>query len=151
MRKIMLAVVVMVIMVSPFCWGQARAEEKLRYAISFKEAVSQALPIAVALEKGFWQKQGLDVEYVPFRAGSKMLRAMAAGHIDLGTDNAPGIIQGITRGVPIIMVAATQTGSDWAIWVKPGGPLKRPADLKGKKLGISRRGGTSDAMSRMAL
>ncbi|MEE8450173.1 MAG: hypothetical protein V3S39_11125, partial [Thermodesulfobacteriota bacterium] len=85
MRKIMLAVVVMVIMLSPFCWGQAWAAEKLKYSVSFREGVSQTLPVQTAIEQGFWKKLGLDVEFVSFRSGSEMLRAVAAGHLYIGT------------------------------------------------------------------
>ncbi|MEE8448739.1 MAG: ABC transporter substrate-binding protein [Thermodesulfobacteriota bacterium] len=139
------------VLVSPFCWGQVWAAEKLNYATAFKAAVSQQLPVEIALEKGLWRKQGLNVEHIPFRAGSRMGRAMAAGKIDIGTGNSPSIIQQITRGVPVIMIAATQEWSDWSIWVLPGGPVKRPADLKGRKMGISRIGGTSHAMARVAV
>lgn len=148
MRKIFLTVMVMAVLVSLFGWGGAQAAEKLKYSVSFREGVSQALPVATALEQGFWKQEGLDIEYVPFKSGSQMLRAMAAGHIKIGTDNAPGIIRGASRGVPIMMVALTQTGSDWAIWVSPGGPIRKPEDLRGKKIGMSRRGGTSDAYAR---
>lgn len=151
MRKIMLAVVVMVILVSPFCWEQARAAEKVKYFISFREAVSQTLPAATALEQGFWQKQGLDVELVLFRSGGKTLRAVAAGHIYIGTVDASGVVRGASRGVPIKMVAITQEGSDWAIWVLPGGPVRKTEDLKGKKIGMSRRGGSSHAYARMTV
>ena len=151
MRKIMLAVVVMVIMVSPFCWEQVRGAEKLKYSVSFREGVSQTMPVQTAIEQGFWKKLGLDVEFISFRSGSEMLRAVAAGHLYMGTDSAPGVIRAISRGVPMIMVGATQEGSSWAIWVLSGGTVRKPEDLKGKKIGMSRRGGTSDAYARMAV
>ncbi len=143
--------VLIAILASQFCWEQARAAEKLKYAVSFKEGVSQSLPVGIALEQGLWKKQGLEVEYIPFKGGSKMFQAMAGGHIDIATDSSPHLIQGASRGVPVIMVAAVQTGSHWSIWVLPGGAVKRPEDLKGKKLGISRRGGTSHAFAQVAI
>ncbi|MEE8449410.1 MAG: ABC transporter substrate-binding protein [Thermodesulfobacteriota bacterium] len=151
MGRVTLALLVMAILISPVYWEQARGAEKLKYSVSFREGVSQALPVATALEQGFWKQEGLDIEYVPFKSGSQMLRAMASGHIKIGTDNAPGVIRGASRGVPIIMVSIIQTGSDWAIWVLPGGPIRKPEDLKGKKIGMSRRGGTSDAYARMTV
>ncbi|MEE8450211.1 MAG: ABC transporter substrate-binding protein [Thermodesulfobacteriota bacterium] len=137
--------VMMVILISQFCWAQ----EKLKFADSSRGSMGQALPIATALDKGFWWKQGLEVEHVSFRSGSQMGQAMAGGHIKIATGTSLTTIQQIARGLQVLMVASVRAGSDWGIWVSPNGPLKKPADLKGKKMGISRLGGTSHAIVKM--
>lgn len=55
--------------------GSSLAGDKISFGVL---PVMQALPLFVAQEKGFFQKEGLEVELIPFRSGLEKDAAMAA-------------------------------------------------------------------------
>ncbi len=123
--------------------------EKLQLGSSIRLYPAFYLPILAAEERGFFKKNGLEVEWVPFRGGTTLARAMAAGAINIGLSTASSDIVAISRGVPIQIVAQLFRGSkDWFIWVRRDSPLKKPQDLKGAKVGVTRLGGASYGYAR---
>src|SRR3972149_5752733 len=81
------------------------AAEKVKFATHFKANPHYWLPVAAALDKGFWKEEGLEVEWVSFDAAAAMNRAVAAGAIDMGTDGLTGHVRAVSAGVPQVMVA----------------------------------------------
>jgi len=45
--------------------------------------------IDLGIEKGFFQKQGLDIELLTLAGGAKIAQAMVAGSIDIGFGSGP--------------------------------------------------------------
>lgn len=125
------------------------ALEKLKFATSLKKAVHQGLLILAAEEKGFWRKNGLDTEWVPFRGGAAMVRAIAARSINIGLSSAGTEIRSATRGVPVIIIANMKTPNNFFIWVRADSRIRKPKDLRGAKIGITRFGGVADAYGRV--
>lgn len=128
--------------------NQSWALEKVKVGSAIKFTPAYYLPIFAAEEKGFWQKNGLEAEWVPFRNSVAMASAVVAGSLWAGMDTATGQIQAIARGVPTILVADLQRTEGVALYVLPNSPIKKPSDLKGKKIGITRLGSTDHAYAR---
>ncbi len=117
------------------------AEEKLKFATVLKTHPFHALPALAVQEKGFWKEEGLNVEWVSFRAPAAFYRATAAGAIDMGMGSALSTIHGVIRGVPIIIIAAMARQNHFYAWVAKDSPIKEGKDLKGAKIGVIRKGG----------
>jgi NitT/TauT family transport system substrate-binding protein len=109
------------------------------------------LPLIVAEEKGLWKEKGVNVEWLSFKGSSAMYRAMAAKSVDMSISMGASAIQAASRGVRVVIVADLGAQLDFEVWVKGDGPIKKPADLKGDKIGIGRRGGSSFALARFIL
>src|SRR5262245_61500653 len=116
----------------------AGAAEKLRVGKAVPEAFS-FVPLDIGMKKGFFAKNGLDVESIAFAGDAKMQQAMAADSIDIALGSGPAMAF-IVKGAPIKGVAA-MAGPPLllAIVVRPDGP-KTAADLKGKKVSVSTAG-----------
>src|SRR5258708_12140732 len=59
----------------------ARARSAVKIGTAVLGDYSMAGPIIVALEKGFFRDEGLATEFVPFRGGPDLLKAVMAGRI----------------------------------------------------------------------
>ncbi len=67
--------------------------------------VLQALPLYVAQDKGFYGREGLDVELIPFNTAAEKDIALAAGSIDgyFGDLLTPIVLRGNGRDVFIVV------------------------------------------------
>lgn len=128
------------------------AAEKLQFGTPIKLSPSNYLPILAAEERGFWRQNGLEVEWVVTGSTISLHHAISAGALKVGMEMATGIIAGIGRGVPLIMVASVQNSQSAALWVRADSPVKEPKDLKkGARVGVTSLGGTIHAYGRMLL
>jgi NitT/TauT family transport system substrate-binding protein len=110
-------------------------------------AYSLAAPVMVAAEKGFFKEQGVDAEFVPFRGGPDLAKAVMAGEVLIGLTGSTDILVFREAGMPIKVVAAHGTGNDFVLVGAPEGP---PAgELKGASIGVTRAGATTWVFARM--
>jgi ABC-type nitrate/sulfonate/bicarbonate transport system substrate-binding protein len=116
----------------------ARAAENVRVGKAVAEAFS-FVPVDIGMRKGFFQQQGLAVEYTAFAGDARMQQGMASDSIDIGIGSGPAMAF-IVKGAPIKAVAA-MAGPPLllAIIVRPDGP-RTVAELKGKKISVSTAG-----------
>src|SRR5712672_3014681 len=114
------------------------AAEKLRVGKAVPEAFS-FVPLDIGMRKGFFAKNGLDIESIAFAGDARMQQAMASDSLDIALGSGPAMAF-IIKGSPIKGVAA-MAGPPLllAIVVRPDGP-KSVADLKGKKISVSTAG-----------
>ncbi|MEX0276452.1 MAG: ABC transporter substrate-binding protein [Ruegeria sp.] len=94
-------------------------------------------PIIVAQENGYFAEQGLDVEIVPPADPSAPPRLVAAGQADLAVSYQPQLHLQIHEGLPLKRVGTLVATPLNCLLVLKDGPIKSPADLKGKKIGFS--------------
>ena len=87
--------------------------------------------------------QGKDyvLETNPFRGGDIRIKAFQAGQIDAVISTGTGAITAATKGVPLIIVAALSQ-EDNTVFSSPyvvldDSPIRTPADLKGKTIGLN--------------
>jgi NitT/TauT family transport system substrate-binding protein len=116
----------------------AQAAETLRVAKAVPEAFSFT-PLDIGMRKGFFQKNGLEIQESAFAGDAKLQQAMASNSIDIGIGSGPALAF-IVKGAPVKGVA-DMAGPPLllAIVVRPDGP-KTVADLKGKKISVSTAG-----------
>jgi NitT/TauT family transport system substrate-binding protein len=116
----------------------ANAVEKLRVGKAVPEAFS-FVPLDIGMRKGFFAKNGLEIESIAFAGDARMQQAMASDSLDIALGSGPAMAF-IVKGAPVKAVAA-MAGPPLllAIVVRPDGP-KTVADLKGKKISVSTAG-----------
>ncbi|MEM8651041.1 MAG: ABC transporter substrate-binding protein [Pseudomonadota bacterium] len=94
-------------------------------------------PIIIAQEKGYFADAGLEVEIIPPADPSAPPRLVAAGKGDLAVSYQPQLHLQIHEGLPLKRVGTLVATPLNCLLVLQDGPIKSPADLKGKKIGFS--------------
>jgi NitT/TauT family transport system substrate-binding protein len=121
------------------------AADKVR--ISVTNPNMSFLPSGVALKKGFFKDEGLDVEIIRMNVPN-IITALVTG--DIGYTLLFGsVVRGALRGMPMRALASLLDGSTHALVAKP--EYKSGKDLKGKTVGIGNFGGTDEVAGRMML
>ena len=96
-------------------------------------------PYAIALEKGFFKKHGVDITGIIAGAGGgSSVRAAIASELGFGDVTAAPVIAAAAQGQDVKIISMTSRSlADLVVVVLPNSPLKTAADMKGKKFGIS--------------
>jgi NitT/TauT family transport system substrate-binding protein len=114
----------------------AQALEKLVVRFTWKLKGEYA-PLYVALDKGYFKAEGLDVQLAEGNGAQNVLRAVAAGNEKFGYGPAVAAAQAVSQGLPVKVAALYQTSAPMGVIAFPDTPLKEPKDLEGKRLAIS--------------
>jgi NitT/TauT family transport system substrate-binding protein len=114
----------------------AFAQEKLTVRFTWKLKGEYA-PLYVALDKGYYKAEGLDVQLSEGNGAQNVLKALASNNEKFGYGPAVAAAQAVTQGLPVKVVALYQTSAPMGVIAYPDTPLKTPKDLEGKRLAIS--------------
>lgn len=115
---------------------QAQAAERLTVILEWFVNPDHA-PLVVAREKGFFADVGLDVDLVAPADPNDPPKLVAAGKFDIGVSYQPQLHMQVDEGLPVVRVGTLVATPLVALMVKPDGPVKTLADLKGKRVGYS--------------
>ena len=104
------------------------------------------MPYAVAMEKGFFSKNGVDVTGILTAAGGgTAVRNTLAGGIPFGEVSLAAAVQAINSGQKLIIVGAgAQTVADLMWVVKKDSPLTGIKDLVGRQIAYTAPGSVSN-------
>lgn len=118
-------------------------KELIKVKISMLPYFSYA-PLFIADEEGYFEEQGIEVEFVKFPFSSQSLPALAQGDIDVSAGLiSVGLFNGIERGMNVKIVAdkghvALEGCSEKALLARrelvEAGELEGPEQLDGKKI-----------------
>ena len=111
-------------------------------------AGSQA-PFWITKEAALFEKNGIDVTMIYVDGGSKATQAMMSGDMPIAQvgGNAPVVAR--LRGADITLIAGLLNVLAYSMVVSP--EIKKPEDLRGKRLSVSRFGSNSDYATRKIL
>src|SRR6516162_10559506 len=96
-------------------------------------------PYAIALEKGFFKKHGIEISGIISGAGGgSSVRNAIASDLGYGDVTAAPVIAASEQGQDVKIVGLTSRSLAYLVLiVMPDSPIRTAADLKGKKFGIS--------------
>ncbi len=135
-------------------WLRAQSPEKPRLTIAVGgKNLLYYLPLTVAEQLGYFKAEGLEVQIVDFAGGSQALRAVVGGSADVvsgafehtvnmqakGQHLRAFVLQG--RAPQIVLAVNKKT--------MPG--FKSVADLKGRKIGVTAPGSSTNVMANYVL
>ena len=98
---------------------------------------------------GLWRKHGVDVRSIYLSSGSLMAQTLSSGDIGVAGFDTPAMLNLALAGHSLKVVAVPINRIEPMFVVRSN--IKTPADLKGKKVTISRFGSGSDIITRVAL
>ena len=93
--------------------------------------------LVIAKQKGFFEREGLDVTFVEPADPSMPPRLVAAGQGDIAITYQPNFYLDVAAGLPIQRVGTSIATPLNSVMVLADGPIKSLADLKGKTVGYS--------------
>lgn len=112
----------------------------LRIAYS---AISGAMSsLWVAQEGGYFKREGLDTELLYIGGGSLLIQSMISGDVPFAYGPSVPVINASLRGADLVLTGNTGNSLVFSIMSRP--EIKQPAQLKGKKVGVTRLGGSTD-------
>jgi ABC-type nitrate/sulfonate/bicarbonate transport system substrate-binding protein len=127
--------------------AQSTKPQQLRLAVS--TATPHNTPLWVAKDKKIFDKYGLDVQLIFVMGGALVTQMLAAGEIQIAA-NAPAALLGLVAGgEKVAMFIGISNTSPFTLISQPN--IKTAADLKGKRLGTARFGGSSHVSALIAL
>jgi NitT/TauT family transport system substrate-binding protein len=136
------------------CWllgmGTAAAQSLPVLNMGFSGAGVGADLIKVIDRAGLWRKHGLDMRVIYLSSGNLMAQTLSSGDIGIaGFDVTAMLNLGVAGAHDLRVIAVVINRLEPFFVVRNN--IKTPADLKGKKVTISRFGSGSDIITRVVL
>lgn len=102
-----------------------------------------------ALDNGLFDKYGMKVEFVSIRGSGVSLAALAADEVQFLYCAADATIPGMASGSDAKLIAAPLIGLPWVLLTRKD--IKRPEELKGKSIAVTRPGDLTFRLARALL
>lgn len=103
-----------------------------------------------AYRSGSFAKYGLRIEPIYIRGGRAAIQALLAGDAQIEMQGGSSGISAWAQGAKdLVFVGAVGNKLDYVLVTHPS--IKKPPDLKGKKIAISQLGASTDFIARLAL
>ena len=129
--------------------SQANAQKLPQVRIALSTPTPHMAPLYVGRDKKFYEKHGLDVQLLLVNSGSLVAQMFAAGELQM-TANAPAsLISLAASGEKLSFFLGLSNTSPFTLVTQPN--IRRAEDLKGKKIGTARFGGSSHISALIAL
>lgn len=126
----------------------AAAADKIEILLSwFTNPVDAQL--VVALQKGYFAEEGLDVTLVEPSDPSLPPKLVAAGKSDVAVTYQPNLQMDVAQGLPLVRISTLIAAPLNTLMVRDDGDIRTIADLKGKKIGYSVAGFEDAQLSAM--
>src|SRR5258708_7964443 len=135
-RRLIVAVGGLLLATGAWQPAHSQAAEKLTVRFTWKLKGEYA-PLFVALDKGYYKAEGLEVDLAEGSGAQTVLKLLASGNEKFGYGPAVSAAQAVSQGLPVKVVALYQTKAPMGVISFPDVPLKSPKDLAGKRLAIS--------------
>ena len=110
--------------------------------VGYSSVTSVFLPFWIGTEMGFYQKEGLDVQLVYIPSSTTMAQSMFAREVAISTANASSVVSSGLQGGDLVLLGAVINTTTFYIIARP--EIASVQDLKGKRVGVTRLGSSSD-------
>ena len=104
------------------------------------------LPLTIALQKGYFKSEGLDVEVQDFPGGARALQALLGGSVDVVSGAFEHTITQQAKGqnIEALVLQGKYAGIVLGMSKAKAASYKSPADLKGMKIGVTAPGSSTN-------
>jgi ABC-type nitrate/sulfonate/bicarbonate transport system substrate-binding protein len=133
------------------CAGEALAADArkaIQLKVGYASITGGRIPLWATHDMEFFARNGLDTELIFIASSSHGMPALLAGEIPIYSGSPETAAQAAAGGADLVVIASSEP-TQYKLIVQPG--IKTPADLKGKKLGTDRIGGSSYYATRRML
>jgi NitT/TauT family transport system substrate-binding protein len=128
--------------------ASAPATPRAKLTMTYPSSSVSSLPVFVARDNGFFERNGLDVETL-LLTSDRAMAAVASGEIQYVGGVGPASVAATALGLPLRAVWVTATSPAYTIFTRP--EIRTPDQLRGKRMGVPALGGTAAVVAGMAL
>jgi len=116
---------------------------------AYSNITGDDMTVWVTFEAGIFKKHGLDVDLSLINGGAQTSAALISNSVNVAQFGGGEVLGAVAGGADLVIVGQLAPVYPYKLYVAKG--IKTIADLKGKKVGISNAGGSSDIATRDAL
>src|SRR5262249_2381576 len=128
----------LVSLIFPFLSTANAAQPATKLFVAYGSVSSNASPLWIAQEQGFFNKYGMDAESV-FIIGGRAIQAMVAGQVEVGFIGPVHVTNAVTAGGDLTMILGLRNKFNTIFVARPS--IKSAEQLKGKKIATGTPGG----------
>jgi NitT/TauT family transport system substrate-binding protein len=122
------------------CGSYVNAQTK-RLLLGYSSLSSNQTPIWVGKDEGFFKKFGLDVDLILIEGGTRGAQALISGDVPFMAMSGQPVISARARGADLVLIGGVVNRMNYILATTPN--IKRPEDLKGKRIGATQVGSSS--------
>src|SRR5262249_9934334 len=147
-RDLLLSLLTCCLLLSPtLLFAQAAKPKELKVGYP---VVGSAIFFCVGSRPGSSEKHGLKLEPIYIRGGLMGIQAALSGDLPFQLQGASTVVAAWAQGAKEFQfIGAVGNRLDYILTALPS--IKRPEDLKGKRIGVSQIGSSTDFIARVAL
>jgi ABC-type nitrate/sulfonate/bicarbonate transport system substrate-binding protein len=105
--------------------------------------------VVLAERRGFFRAAGITVRWKNFRSGVSVVQGVVGGSLDVGGASIEPVVNAEARGGGLSIIGAY--ADKLTVSMVTPKDIAKPADLKGKRLGVQEVGAFREVMTRMVL
>ena len=117
--------------------------------VAYSNITGDDLTVWVAFEAGIFKNNGLTVDLQYINGGAQTSAAIISNQVQVAQFGGSEVLGAVAGGADLVIVGQLAPVYPYHLFVQKN--IKSIADLKGKKVGISNAGGSSDIATRDAL
>lgn len=118
------------------------AQELQDFTLGFAiDSMVQQIPYHVAREHGYFEDEGLEVEFQYFDGSSALVQQIVAGNVDAGSPAVGSLFNAVVQGHPLKQVFSFQYKSVFTLATPEGSGIDDVSDLQGKAIGVTELSG----------
>ncbi|MBI2954460.1 MAG: ABC transporter substrate-binding protein [Chloroflexi bacterium] len=128
----------------------AKAEQKLtKIKVAYAAISGVHAPLWITKERGLFEKYGLDVSLEYIATSGVLTAALIAGEVPMAGQSGGAMISAALGGADVVIVAGIINAIGQYLYSQPS--IQRIEDLRGKTVGVTRFGATTDFSARYTL
>ena len=120
-----------------------------KLVVGYSGVTAIQAPFWIMKDAGYLKQEGLDSNLIYIAASSTMAQAMMAGEVAISTANSQAVVDTGLQGGDLVAVGAIVNFV--ALYVIAAPEIKTVQDLRGKPVGVTRFGATTDFAMQMFL
>jgi NitT/TauT family transport system substrate-binding protein len=117
--------------------------------VAYSSISGNNAPLWVTVDKGFFRKHGLEVQPVLIESGTTAAQSLISGEVSFAHMAGAAVMQSNLRGADTVMIAGVVNTLIFQLYTDKS--ISRPDQLKGKAVGVTRFGSSTDFAMRYAL
>ncbi|SAI67291.1 ABC transporter substrate binding protein [Bordetella ansorpii] len=102
----------------------------------WSKPISEITNLLAEPDKGFFKAQGLDLAYLPGAGGGDAIRNLLSGQADVAFTDPGSLFTALDKGEKLRAIYDIYPQNVFNVVSRKSANIKRPADLKGKRIGV---------------
>ncbi|GAA4505766.1 ABC transporter substrate-binding protein [Actinoallomurus oryzae] len=138
------------------CGGSSGGEsadgrDRIRLGIGSPSWNAGYATLAVSEARGYFAKENLDVDVQLFPSGTQVAQQVVSGQIDVGLVTPEPVVIGHTKNTGLTYFAQYWTRWIYSLKIPENSSITSPADLKGKRVGVTAVASSGGTFARTAM